>query len=98
MGITLGFFGVGDHEISQIVIFLCIYIFEFFFAYMERIPSFHKIFRTFLDVKSLKTLTLTLEETPIDLHENSYQKGVKKAMHPFPMLQKSAVIILITCI
>ena len=65
---------------------------------MERIQSFHKIFRTLLDVKSLKTLTLTLEETPIDLQENSYQKGVKKAIHLFPMLQKSAVIILITCI
>ena len=64
---------------------------------MERIQSFHKISRTLLDVKSLKTLTLTLEETPIDLYENSYQKGVKKAFHPFPMLQKSA-IILITCI
>ena len=98
MGITLGFFGVGNRGISQIVIFLCIYIFEFFFAHMERIQSFHKIFRTLLDVKSLKTLTLTLEETPIDLQENSYQKGVKKAIHLFPMLQKSAVIILITCI
>lgn len=76
-GTTLGFIWVGYYEISQIVIFLCICIFEFFCAYVERI----QIFRTVLDVKSLKTLTLTLGETPRDLHENGCQRGVKKASH-----------------
>ena len=89
------FWGLGPWNLSNCN--FSKYISEFFFGYMERIQSFHKISRTLLDVKNLKTLTLTLEETPIDLYENSYQKGVKKAFHLFHMLQKSA-IILITCI